>query len=317
MTHYLAIGLVLASLAAHGSTPRQARWPVVADAGGCQLEQLTDGVPGETHFQFEGGSHDGHRLFVGWSRGDESGSYILDLATGERRETPGLNNAGVFSRDGTQLLVANTLPDKTTEIVEYDIASAAMTPIAPHPRHEFLATYSADQRLVLFNSYRSGRSDIYVAPRAGGEAVRLTDFDGYEAHAALSPDMKSILFHRKIGDADYDIYRIDFATRAVQPFIVGPGEQAYPSWSPDGRYVAFASDAGNAAGKADIHVAGNDGAIVARITAEPGYNSYPSWSKSGGELYFNSERNGVRNVFRVLLDDTGACLKPANGSQGS
>ena len=105
--------------------------------------------------------------------------------------------------------------------------------------------------------------------------------------------------------------------KAVQPFIVGPGEQAYPSWSPDGRYVAFASDAGNAAGKADIHVAGNDGAIVARITAEPGYNSYPSWSKSGGELYFNSERNGVRNVFRVLLDDTGACLKPANGSQGS
>lgn len=80
---------------------------------------------------------------------------------------------------------------------------------------------------------------------------------------------------RAAGDADYDVYRIDFTTRAAQPFIAGPGEQAYPSRSPDGRHVAFASDGGEAAGKTDIFVAGSDGAIVSKITAEPEYNSYP------------------------------------------
>lgn len=313
MRRAAAAGLLLACFAAHGEAPEPRSFPKIRDAGGCQLDRITSGGAGEANFQFEGAAHDGRQLFVAWSKGDEAGSYILDLGTGGRHEIPNLKNAGVFSQDGRLILVANTLPDRTTEIVEYDIASGAMTPVAPHSKHEFLATYSPDGRLVLFNSYRTGRSDIYVVARDGGEPLRLTDFDGYEAHAAFAPDQKSILFHRQVGDGDYDLYRLDLASRVAEPFVSGPGEQSYPSWSPDGRFVAFASDAGEEAGMTDIYVANSSGMVLSRITAEPGYNTYPSWSKDGRHLYFNSERDGARNVYRIEMDGSGRCVAIGNG----
>lgn len=313
MRRTAAAGLLLASIAAHGDVPVSGPFPKIRDAGGCQLDRITSGGAGEANFQFEGVAHDGRQLLVAWSNGGEAGSYILDLGTGARREILSLKNAGVFSQDGKRILVANTLPDQTTEIVEYDLASGVMTPIAPHPKHEFLATYSPDGRLVLFNSYRTGRSDIYVVARGGGEPLRLTDFDGYEAHAAFAPDQKSVLFHRQVGDRDYDLYRLDLDRRVAEPFVSGPGEQSYPSWSPDGRFVAFASDAGAEAGKTDIYVANSGGVVLGRITAEPGYNTYPSWSKDGRHLYFNSERGGARNVYRAVMDESGRCVAIESG----
>jgi Tol biopolymer transport system component len=285
-----------------------ARLTPFEDPGGCALERVTDATTGELHFQFEGLSHDDRSLFVAWEKGKDRGAYILDVATGKRRDVPAFNNAGVFSPDDSRILVANSIADGSTELYEIDIGSGRMTPIAPHPKHDFLATYSPDGQWILFNSYRTGRSDIYVIPRGGGEALRLTDSDAYEAHAVFSPDMKAILFHRDLGNGNYDIFRMDFATRAVAPFISGPGEQSYPSWSPDGRFVALASDQGEASGKADIYVADATGSVVTRVTRSPGYNAYPSWSHDGRWLYFTSERPaGTRNVFRAAIDASGRC----------
>jgi TolB protein len=293
--------------AAAGAEP-PGRMTPFQDPGGCTLERVTDASPGELHFQFEGLSHDGRALFVAWENGKERGAYILDIATGHRRDIPVLNNAGVFSPDDSRVLVANSVADGTTDLFEQELATGVMSPVAPGPKHEFLATYSPDGHSILFNSYRTGRSDIYLVPRGGGEPLRLTESEAYEAHAAFSPDMKTILFHRDLGDGNYDIFRMDFATRAVTPFIARPGEQSYPSWSPDGRFVAFASDEGEVPGKMDIYVADMSGAIVSRVTKSPGYNAYPSWSRDGRWLYFNSERPaGTRNVFRAAIDRSGGC----------
>jgi len=303
-----AFALIASVLCLAGSASGQAENPPARlDAGGCRLERVTDAGADDGHFQFHGPTRDGRTLLVGTYRGKTQGAYLLDLGTGRRTDLPGLNNAGVLSEDASRALVANMLADGSTEIVEQVLATGTQRAVAPHPKSDFLATYSPDGTLILFNSYRSGKSDIYIVPRAGGEVVRLTDFEGYDAHADFAPDMSRIVFHRNIRGDDYDIYQIDFKTKAVSALITGAGEQAYPAWSPDGRWIAYVSNSGGASGQNDIFAARSDGSAPRRLTHEPGQKAYPSWSPDSRYLYFNDQRDGKVNVFRLALDGNGGC----------
>jgi len=300
------VAMAMAMGAGASGTPDAA---ILPDPGGCRLERMTNAPAGEGHFQFHGLSHDGARLLVGWFRGAETGAYLLDLATRGRRDLPGLDNGGVFSPDDARVLVAVRQADRSTELVELELSTGASRTIAPHPAADWLATYSPDGAWIAFNSYRSGRSDLYLVARDGGEPIRLTDGEQYEAQAEFAPDGRSLLFHREVAKGDYDVYRLDLETRRSAPFLAGPGEQSYAAWSPDGRWVAFASDAGEASGKTDIYLADAHGAPAARLTRASGYNAYPTWSPDGRHLYFNSERGGRRDVYRIEFAAPAACVR--------
>lgn len=276
------------------------------DPGGCRIEQVTDAGADDGHFQFHGPSHDERFMVVGTYRGSAKGAYLFDFKTGERRPLADVTNAGPISPDGKKALVANDTADARTDIIEVDLASGAVQRIASDPAPEFLATYSPDGTSILFNSYRSGRSDIYLVDRRSGALSRLTEFEGYDAQGDFAPDGKSIAFHRETAPGDYDILRLDLATRAETAVVSGPGEQAYPAWAPDGRRIAYAADNGEA-GKTDIYVADMDGANIRRLTNLAAYVAYPAWSRDGARLYFNYERDGKRNVWRMRLDGKGRC----------
>jgi Tol biopolymer transport system component len=62
-----------------------------------------------------------------------------------------------------------------------------------------------------------------------------------------------------------------------------------PSFSPDGRRVAFTSDRG---GNYDIYTMNSAGRDLRRITTNPGKDAFPSWSPSGRRLAFASNRTG-------------------------
>ena len=106
-----------------------------------------------------------------------------------------------------------------------------------------------------------------------------------------------------------EVYIADYDGANQRRITVGRQLNNAPTWSPDGRFVAFASDRGEAAGKTDIYVADAAGRTVSRVTKNPGYNAYPSWSRDGRWLYFSAERAvGTRNVLRAAIDGAGGCL---------
>lgn len=269
------------------------------DANGCRIERVTDAGADDGHFQFHGPSRGDRLMVVGTYRGETKGAYLLDLRSGARTPLSGMTNAGAISPDGASALIATDTADAKTEIVEIDFRTGKTRVIASDPGPEFLASYSPDGARILFNSYRTGKSDIYLFDRATGEIERLTDFDGYDAHADFSPDMKEIVFHRNVGAGDYDIYALDFASGAETPLIEEPGEQAYPAWSPDGSTIVFAAEGAAGPGKTDLYVANADGGNIRRLTALSSYVAYPAWSRDGGHIYFNYERKGKRDVYRL------------------
>ena len=77
--------------------------------------------------------------------------------------------------------------------------------------------------------------------------------------------------------------------RALRQFTFDSGLTKDPSWSPDARRVAYASDR---AGNSDIWVQAVGDPSPAQLTSSPEEDSQPDWSPDGRQLVFRSERDG-------------------------
>ena len=77
--------------------------------------------------------------------------------------------------------------------------------------------------------------------------------------------------------------------RALRQFTFHGGLQRQAAWAPDGRAVAYVSDA---AGSSDIWVQAFAETPALRITSSPAEDSQPDWSPDSQWLVFRSERNG-------------------------
>jgi serine/threonine protein kinase len=74
--------------------------------------------------------------------------------------------------------------------------------------------------------------------------------------------------------------------RALTRITFDDGLQSEPTWSPDGRYIAYSSDRG---GKFDIWVQQVSGGDPIQITKGPGHHWQPDWSPDGKYIAYRSE----------------------------
>jgi Tol biopolymer transport system component len=103
----------------------------------------------------------------------------------------------------------------------------------------------------------------------------------------------------EVAGETHDIWRADIdGTNAVQ-LTRGPGVyQGTPRWSPDGRRIAFDSQAAD--GHADVWTIDAEGGPPRRLTQEPGDEFTPSWSRDGRHVYFSStQAGGGTDIWRI------------------
>jgi dipeptidyl aminopeptidase/acylaminoacyl peptidase len=77
--------------------------------------------------------------------------------------------------------------------------------------------------------------------------------------------------------------------RALSRLTFEDGLQTQPTWSPDGRFIAYASDQ---SGNFDIWVQPIAGGRAVQVTTDPATDWQPVWSPDGNTLAFRSERDG-------------------------
>jgi Tol biopolymer transport system component len=77
--------------------------------------------------------------------------------------------------------------------------------------------------------------------------------------------------------------------RTLSRVTFDDGLQTQPTWSPDGRFIAYSSDK---SGNVDIWVQAVAGGRPVQVTNHPATDWQPSWSADGNTLAFRSERDG-------------------------
>lgn len=82
--------------------------------------------------------------------------------------------------------------------------------------------------------------------------------------------------------------------------------QATPSyfhaWSPDGKTLAFCGKRGD---NFDLYGIGPEGGEEKRLTSSPGYDDGPDYSPDGKWIYFNSDRSGSWDIWRIPASGAG------------
>src|SRR5689334_4013087 len=82
--------------------------------------------------------------------------------------------------------------------------------------------------------------DLWIVPRSGGAARRLTSTPGAEVDPYFSPDGSQIAYTSTVA-GNTDVYVVSSAGGDPRRLTFHPGVDRVRGWSPDGRRIIFGS----------------------------------------------------------------------------
>lgn len=199
------------------------------------------------------------------------------------------------------------------------------------PASDVHPSWSPDGGQVAFISNRSGEWAIWLMDADGRGQQQMTWGGNGDWSTTWSPDGEHIAFAStriteenrdqlalsQQGEEPYEnfdpecvrpklyshIWTVDTETKAVQQLTRGNVHDWRPSWSPDGKYIAFVSDRG---GSCALWVMDSTGNNLHRLTQGTPflYDGFPAWHPRKQQLAFISNREGNFDIWLLKLKVT-------------
>ena len=147
---------------------------------------------------------------------------------------------------------------------------------------------------------RYSRYEIYSMNTDGTGETRLTDNRVEDAFPVLSPDDERIAFSRKIR-GQYELYVMNVdGTEQTRLTRTRKGDEVLPTWSPDGRHLAFTVTTATPSGwQSDIYRMRLEGHRTRRLTFSPVLKEFaPDWAPDGSEIAF-TKQNEKRHRYGI------------------
>ena len=203
-------------------------------------------------------SPDGQHILATFVKKDGAGQTVLvSVADSSVRvlRTHSVASRMTFSPDG-QWIVYDFAPEEESperDIYLFPTDGSEGFPLVEHPANDIVLGWAHDGKSVLFASDRADRSGAWVIQVVDGQARGVPEL--------VKPDIAPIGAHWLGLTADGSLYygqsawvsdvytaTLDPATGTFQPpqkLVSHVGLDTSPDWSPDGRYLAYASESGS------------------------------------------------------------------------
>jgi serine/threonine-protein kinase len=185
-----------------------------------------------------------------------------------------------LSPDGRRAVFSSTGLDRTLWV--YDMERDTATKLTAEGLSMF-ATWSPDGKRVAFSWSKAGPLNIWWTPSDGSRDMeRLTPSDYAQQPASWTRDGKYLALVETGPSTGSDILVRQMADGKMIRFISTAAEEAWPEFSPDGRWLAYAS---NESGQNEIYLrAFPNGDKRQTVTSRGGMA--PLWSPDGRELFY-------------------------------
>ena len=194
------------------------------------------------------------------------------------------------------------------------------------------------QRGAQFESFHPFESRIDVSPR--GELAFVSKWDGRDALFIMDVAKKEIRLRRHVDglislgspawsrDASKiafsgispagrsDLYLLVRDTGEIRRLTNDDYADTDPTWSPDGKEIAFASDRTRYGkeGHRNLFLLDTETLAARYLTCGPWTDQTPSWSPDGSRIAFASDRGGMYELYTVDRGGNGARVTRTLGS---
>ena len=299
-----------------------ALWAVPFDPD--SLEMVGNPVPVVEGVRVEGGgavqfaiAGDGTLVYIPGAAATASNREILWVDLDGQEEplsTPARNyRSVVLSPDGRQALL-EIEEEGGSDVWVTEMARGTLTRITTDPGLDSSPLWSTDGRRVVFSSNRSGRVELlWKAADGTGTAETLASFD--EAVSLVrpyswSPDGSVLAIEVSNPDTGSDVGLVSVdGTGDWEPLIQTAANEEEPVISPDGRWIAYASDE---TGELQVYVQRFPD-LGDRRQVSVGFAHHLTWSRDANALIYL--RGGPPNaVMRVTVEDDAATGEPVVGT---
>lgn len=169
--------------------------------------------------------------------------YIAPAGGGRPKQVSkqrGMNTGAAWSPDGSKIAVTLS-KDGNPEIYIISANDGSIIKRLTNDKAiDTSPTWSPNGNEIAFVSDRNGGPQIFVMPANGGAAKQVSFNGSYNTTPTWSPKAgKRILAYTTRDGSNYDIVTLDLDTKQMTRITQGEGSNEEPSFSPNGRAIAF------------------------------------------------------------------------------